>query len=97
MEQDEVDKISTLIQNHLVSLGNYELISEQLKLKLYELGWCNRVSQMTDEKLNEDAKAVPPFDVLLNAIKPKAMAMVPENVREEILQSIREYLNEIIE
>lgn len=95
--EDEVNEIRTLIQNHLVSLGSYELISEQLKLKLYELGWCNRVSQMTDARLNEDSKSVPAFDDLLRAIKPQAMEIVPENVKEETLKRIREYLNEIIE
>ncbi|OBA20408.1 hypothetical protein METBIDRAFT_78800 [Metschnikowia bicuspidata var. bicuspidata NRRL YB-4993] len=95
---DELDAIKAQIQSHLVELGNYDAISKQLKLKLYESGWLDQVTQLAAQKL----EALPKeenvnFDQLFGALKPQAEQLVPAEVKEDTLQTLREYLDNVIQ
>lgn len=92
---DDLDAIRAKIQNHLVSLGNYDIISKQLKLKLYEAGWFDEVTQEANKELQEHSETN--FDLLYTNLRPKAEKMVPESVREEIMGKIKQYLDDVIE
>lgn len=95
-QQQELDEIRAQIQLHMVSLGTYELINQQLKLLLYELGWYKKVSQLAETQMRQDARGTPKFDELVGAVQPSAEAVVPESVKEETMQRIREYLKDVI-
>lgn len=92
---DDFDAIRAKIQNHLVSLGNYDVISKQLKLKLYEAGWFDDVTKEANKELqsNKDAN----FDRLYAALRPKAEEMVPDALKDEIMEKIKAYLEDVIE
>lgn len=92
---DEFDAIRAKIQDHLVSLGNYDVISKQLKLKLYEAGWFDEVTQEANRELQENSDTN--FDQLYSSLRPKAEGMVPAGVKEEIVAKIKEYLDDVIE
>lgn len=92
---DEFDAIRAKIQNLLVLLGNYDLISKQLKLKLYEAGWFDEVTQQANRELLERSETS--FDHLYSTLRPKAEEMVPDAVKEEIMAKIRAYLDDVIE
>lgn len=91
---EELDKIKAQIQHHLVSLGNYDVINKQLKLQLYESGWYDQLNQLTVRELDTNNYS---FDQLLKFIKPKAEESVPDKVKEDILERIKDYLDEIIQ
>ncbi|KAL6453147.1 SUS1 Transcription and mRNA export factor SUS1 [Candida maltosa Xu316] len=99
-EQDELDQIKSRIQDHLISSGNYDIINKQLKLKLYESGWYDKVSQIASNELNEqhdkNNKDLT-FDQLFSFLKPKAEDLVPNDVKQDILQRITQYLDDIIQ
>lgn len=92
---DDFDAIRAKIQNHLVSLGNYDVISKQLKLKLYEAGWFDEVTQEANKELQANSDTN--FDQLYSSLRPKAENMVPAGVKEEIMGKIRDYLDDVIE
>ncbi|KAK6205604.1 protein SUS1 [Scheffersomyces amazonensis] len=101
-QQEELDQIKSQIQDHLISSGNYDIINKQLKLKLYESGWYDKVTQITNQRLVETTGSNGNgsninFDQLVANIKPTAEELVPKNVKEEVMDKIRDYLEEIIQ
>lgn len=92
----DLDAIKAQIQNHLIDSGNYDIISKQLKLKLYECGWFDQITQLATKELKNNSESVN-FDSLFNTLKPQAEDMVPDEVKEEILQRIRAYLDDAIQ
>lgn len=94
MAQDEIDAIRAQIQDHLVSTGNYDLISKQLKLKLYEAGWFDKITQVANRELQEQGEVN--FEHLFNFLRPKAEEMVPGSVKEDVMAKLREYLDDAI-
>lgn len=95
--KDDTAAIKAKIQDHLVSLGNYEIISKQLKLKLYEAGWFDEISQIASKELQKPGLEETNFESLYNSLRPKAEEKVPESVRTDILNRIKEYLDDAIQ
>lgn len=89
----DLDAIKAQIQNHLVDSGNYDIISKQLKLKLYECGWFDKITQLATQELKNTGEEVN-FDLLFQTLKPQAENLVPEDVKQEVLQKIRAYLDD---
>jgi Transcription factor e(y)2. len=94
--QDELDQIKSQIQEHLISSGNYDIINKQLKLQLYESGWFDKVSQLTNQELQENNNGTN-FDQLFAFVRPRAEELVPATVKEDILEKIKDYLDGIIQ
>ncbi|PVH14882.1 NADH dehydrogenase [ubiquinone] iron-sulfur protein 7, mitochondrial [Candidozyma duobushaemuli] len=95
--KDDTDAIKAKIQDHLVSSGNYEIISKQLKLKLYEAGWFDEISQVASKELQKPGSEEMNFENLYNFLRPKAEEKVPESVKEDVLNRIKEYLDDAIQ
>lgn len=95
-QADELDKIKSQIQDRLISSGNYDIINKQLKLQLYESGWFDKVSQLTNQELQENDSGTN-FDQLFAFVKPRAEELVPSAVKEDILEKIKDYLEGIIQ
>lgn len=92
----DLEAIKAQIQNHLIDSGNYDIIAKQLKLKLYECGWFDEITQLATKELKNNTEAVN-FDSLFQTIRPQAEEMVPGDVKEEVLQRIRSYLDDAIQ
>uniref|UniRef100_A0A0L0NRH9 Transcription and mRNA export factor SUS1 n=1 Tax=Candidozyma auris TaxID=498019 RepID=A0A0L0NRH9_CANAR len=94
---DDTDAIKAKIQDHLVSLGNYEIISKHLKLKLYESGWFDEVSQIASRELQKLELEGSNFESLYEFLRPKAEEKVPDSVKEDVLEKIKQYLDDAIQ
>lgn len=94
-QQDELDAIKAQIQDHLILSGTYDIVSKQLKLQLYENGWFDQVSQVASRELEEsdDIK----FERLFSFLKPKAEELVPTSVKEDIIDKLKVYLEDVIQ
>ncbi|CUM66970.1 uncharacterized protein PRCAT00004657001 [Priceomyces carsonii] len=95
-QQEELDQIKSQIQEHLVTSGNYDIINKQLKLQLYESGWFDKVSRLATRELQSNSGEVK-FDQLFAFVKPKAEEMVPAKVKEDIMDRIKDYLNDAVQ
>ena len=95
----ELDQIKALIQDNLILLGKYDYINKHLKLKLYEAGWFDEIAQLASNELAESQKnnKETSFEELYAALRPQAESMVPESVKEEILEKINDYLSEVVQ
>lgn len=89
MTQDDVAAIKAHIQSKLVLLGEYDAISRQLKLQLYEAGWFDQITQAATKELEANTTN---FEALYRALRPQGEQLVPELVREDILKRIRAFL-----
>ncbi|CAR24220.1 Sus1p [Lachancea thermotolerans CBS 6340] len=88
-------ELKAQIQQYLVESGNYELISNKLSRKLLEEGWTDQVKRMTSEEIRADDSAS--FTQILSKVEPKALGMVSDSTKDEILSQIRNFLSEIVE
>lgn len=98
-QQQELDQIKSQIQKHLITSGNYDIINKQLKLKLYETGWFDKITEIANLELQSqlDEGKQMSFEDLYSFIKSKADDLVPEEVKKEIEERIQQYLDSIIE
>lgn len=96
---EDGDAIKGKIQEHLVSTGNYEIISKRLKLGLYESGWFDQVAQEANKELQKqaDSENSVNFEHLYSVLKPKAELLVPSNVKDDVTEKIKEYLDGAIQ
>lgn len=94
---DDLSAIKAQIQDHLVSLGNYDIISKQLKLRLYESGWFDNITQAASHELELHHGEPLNFERLYDVLRPKAEEMIPASVKEDVMAKIREYLDENIQ
>lgn len=96
-QQDDLDAIKSQIQEHLISSGNYDTINKLLKLQLYESGWFDKLSQLATTELQENPDKALSFEQLYTFLKPKADDMVPGQVKADILERLRAYLDDVIQ
>lgn len=95
---ENLQAIKAQIQTHLVDLGNYDVISKTLRIKLYESGWLDQVTQLAVKELEaQPAGAALSFDELYNSLRPKAEKLVPEAVKDDTKAKIRAYLDDAIQ
>ncbi|SCU82079.1 LADA_0C02872g1_1 [Lachancea dasiensis] len=83
------------IQQHLVESGNYELISNKLSQKLLQEGWTDQVKRLTSVEIDNNKNAS--FPEVLAKVEPKAIQLVSESTKQEIISQIQSYLSEIVE
>ncbi|KAI5961619.1 SUS1 [Candida pseudojiufengensis] len=98
-QQDELNQIKSKIQDHLIASGEYELINKQLKLQLYESGWYDKVAQITNNHLNSSGnqEEVKNISDLYAFVRPKAEEIVPQDIRDNMMKKIEQYLDGIID
>lgn len=98
---DELDRIKAQIQQHLVSSGNYDIINKQLKLQLYESNWFDKVSQIANRELQStdlsDKDQRQSFEQLYAYLRPRAEELVPPKIKEDIMEKIKDYLEDVIQ
>ncbi|QEU61845.1 Sus1 [Kluyveromyces lactis] len=70
-------------------------ISNQLNQMLLDDGWIDKVKQLTRDEMERSDSTN--FVDILNKVEPQALDMVNDKTRTEILQTIKEFLNDIVE
>ncbi|AJP84791.1 BAD_collapsed_G0003110.mRNA.1.CDS.1 [Saccharomyces cerevisiae] len=88
-------QLKSQIQQYLVESGNYELISNELKARLLQEGWVDKVKDLTKSEMNINESTN--FTQILSTVEPKALEMVSDSTRETVLKQIREFLKEIVD
>ncbi|AJP82864.1 Sus1p [Saccharomyces cerevisiae YJM1417] len=88
-------QLKSQIQQYLVESGNYELISNELKARLLQEGWVDKVKDLTKSEMNINGSTN--FTQILSTVEPKALEMVSDSTRETVLKQIREFLEGIVD
>ncbi|KAL6942109.1 hypothetical protein ACO0QE_003275 [Hanseniaspora vineae] len=88
------------IQSVLIKSHMYEKFNTELRAKLLQDGWIDRVKKMAiDEIMKQDGgnEKEKSFSDILNAIEGPAMGDVPEEIKTEMLSKFKSFLNDVVE
>ncbi|XP_033754561.1 transcription and mRNA export factor ENY2 isoform X2 [Argopecten irradians] len=80
------------INQKLVETGERERLKELLRTRLIECGWRDQLKAHCKEVVKEKGLEHITVDDLVQEITPKGRALVPDDVKKELLQRIRTFL-----
>mmetsp|Transcript_15911 Transcript_15911/g.51786 ORF Transcript_15911/g.51786 Transcript_15911/m.51786 type:complete len:144 (+) Transcript_15911:52-483(+) len=86
------DAVRTTIMQKLVETGEKERLKELLRQKLVECGWRDELKEYCKEVIRSKGLEKITVDELVAEITPRGRATVPDEVKTELLQSIRKFL-----
>ena len=86
------DAVRTTIMQKLVETGEKERLKELLRQKLIECGWRDELKEYCKEVIRSKGLEKITVDELVAEITPRGRATVPDEVKTELLQSIRKFL-----
>ncbi|XP_065915039.1 transcription and mRNA export factor ENY2-like [Dysidea avara] len=73
--------------------GQRERLKDLLRTRLRECGWRDQVKEHCKDVIREKGLEQITVDMLVTEITPKARSIVPDYVKKELLQQIKDYLN----
>lgn len=85
-------EIKNKIADLLVKTGERERLRERIESKLYETGWNEKVKQACKEYIRSKGVDNITVDEVVNAITPSARQIVPNEVRQDVLEQLRRFL-----
>ncbi|CCE91397.1 Sus1p TDEL_0C05080 [Torulaspora delbrueckii] len=92
---NDSSQLKAEIQRYLVETGNYEIISNKLNQVLLQDGWIDQVREMISSEIRSSNSTN--FTRILSKVEPKALSMVSEPAKDEVLTQIVAFLDEIVE
>jgi enhancer of yellow 2 transcription factor len=85
-------QIKSQINQKLIESGEKERLQEYLRTRLVESGWKDQLKEHCKEVVRQKGLDRVTVDDLVGEITPKARAAVPDDVKRDLLQKIREFL-----
>ncbi len=92
--------IKSNIYDKLVKSGEKERLKEVLRQYLMECGWHEEMKSFTKQVVKDRGTFEGlTHDELMRAITPKARDLVPDEIKEQMLHSIKEFIekNDLVE
>jgi len=80
------------INQKLIETGERERLKELLRTRLIECGWRDQLKAYCKEVVRQKGLEHITVDDLVAEITPKGRALVPDQVKKELLQRIRAFL-----
>ncbi|XP_013394876.1 transcription and mRNA export factor ENY2 [Lingula anatina] len=80
------------ISQKLVETGERERLKELLRTRLIECGWRDQLKAYCKDVVKQKGLEHITVDDLVAEITPRGRAMVPDNVKKELLHRIRTFL-----
>ncbi|GAV53415.1 hypothetical protein ZYGR_0AI06990 [Zygosaccharomyces rouxii] len=88
-------ELKAQIQQYLVESGNYEMISNKLNERLLKDGWIDELKKIVNKEVNSSNSTH--FTQILSKVEPRALEMVPETTKQEVLDQIKVILDEVVD
>jgi len=76
----------------LAETGEKDRLKEMLREKLVECGWRDELKEYCKEVIRSKGLEKITVDELVEEITPRGRATVPDNIKTELLQRIRRFL-----
>ncbi|PAA59668.1 hypothetical protein BOX15_Mlig015358g3 [Macrostomum lignano] len=93
MELDEKRaRVRAQVNQRLIQSGERERLKELLRTRLNECGWREKLKQHCKEIVRQKGLEQITVDDLVAEITPKGRALVPDEVKKELLQRIKSFL-----
>ncbi|CAM6032759.1 unnamed protein product [Sphagnum compactum] len=91
-DKESEPTLQEIINVKLIESGEKERLKELLRERLIECGWRDELKAQCRAFTRKKGRANITVDDLVRTITPKGRAMVPDNVKAELLQRIRTFL-----
>ncbi|XP_022798975.1 transcription and mRNA export factor ENY2-like [Stylophora pistillata] len=92
VERIKDSQLSASINQKLVESGERERLKELLRTKLIECGWRDKLRSHCKDVIKQKGLENVTVDDLVAEITPKGRALVPDEVKREMLIRIRTFL-----
>eukprot|EP00051_Salpingoeca_urceolata_P026874 m.479099 g.479099 ORF g.479099 m.479099 type:complete len:97 (+) comp21314_c0_seq1:319-609(+) len=89
---DSEAQMRAAINQQLVESGEKERLKEMLRQRLLECGWRDQLKAHCKEVVKSKGMEQISVEELVNEITPKGRAIVPDEIKKELLQRIRTFL-----
>uniref|UniRef100_A0A0X3PCG1 Transcription and mRNA export factor ENY2 n=2 Tax=Schistocephalus solidus TaxID=70667 RepID=A0A0X3PCG1_SCHSO len=94
VSQDESAKLRAYINEKLTRTGERERLKDLLKTRLFECGWRDELKTYCKEVIQKKGLENVTVDDLVTEITPVGRKMVPDAVKQELIDAIRAFLPE---
>jgi len=92
VERIKDSQLSASINQKLVESGERERLKELLRTRLIECGWRDKLRSHCKEVIKQKGLENVTVDDLVAEITPQGRALVPDEVKRDMLQRIRTFL-----
>ena len=92
MTQKRETQVRQKINQRLTETGEKERLQDMLRARLIESGWREELKEYARQIVKEKGIDNVTVDELVAELTPRARARVPDEVKKELLHSIREFL-----
>mmetsp|Transcript_6367 Transcript_6367/g.26771 ORF Transcript_6367/g.26771 Transcript_6367/m.26771 type:complete len:103 (-) Transcript_6367:169-477(-) len=86
------DAVKVTIMQKLIETGEKERLKELLRQRLLDSGWRDQLKEYCKEVIRSKGLEKITVDELVAEITPRGRATVPDEVKTELLQNIRKFL-----
>ncbi|KAG2786442.1 hypothetical protein JG687_00008254 [Phytophthora cactorum] len=90
--QRQDEEVKARISERLVQSGEKERLKELLRLKLVECGWRDEMKLHCKEVIRNKGIDQVTVEDLIEEITPKGRASVPEDVKKNLLEKIKAFI-----
>lgn len=91
-ERNRDAQLRATINQKLIETGERDRLKELLRNRLIECGWRDELKQYCKEIVRQKGLENITVDDLVAEITPKGRALVPDQVKKELLQRIRSFV-----
>ncbi|RWS17373.1 transcription and mRNA export factor ENY2-like protein [Dinothrombium tinctorium] len=91
-EDEKTPKLRAITRQKLVETGEIDRLTELLRTRLLESGWKEELLAMCKEYVRCKGVDSLSVDELVSYVTPKARQMVPDSIKRELLQRIKQFL-----
>ncbi|GAA5922053.1 Sus1p [Sporobolomyces koalae] len=92
--------LEAALRTRLVQSGEYSKVMERLRTRLNESNWNDQVRDLArEESRGDDSNSTNPphLTQLLESIEPRALDLIPQEVRQEIQAMVHEFVKKSVE
>ena len=86
------EAVRATIMQKLIETGEKENLKEMLRTKLIECGWCDDLREHCKEVIRSKGLERITVDELVQMITPRGRDTVPDQIKADLLQRIRQFL-----
>ncbi|KAK9459472.1 transcription factor e(y)2-domain-containing protein [Lipomyces oligophaga] len=88
-------QVTVNVHHRLVESGEYDRLSALLRQKLAASGWYDQMQELASENLK--TQDTPNFEDLVNDLEQKALDIVPDDIKIELLTQIKKFLDDMVD
>ncbi|GAA5843617.1 hypothetical protein JCM5353_007281 [Sporobolomyces roseus] len=87
--------LQAALRTRLIQSGEYSRVMETLRARLDSVDWQDQVRDLAREQARSTEQ--PHLGELIQRIEPKALEMIPDEIRREVEEMMREFVKKSVE